>query len=86
MGNVHRFLEDLPARASSSSPPTYTEPSLFLYGSRARYVTPELRPEIEQYFPRAEMRALDAGHWVHAEKPTEFVDVVGEFLTREMDD
>ena len=38
---------------------------------------------ILNYFPKAEFQYIeDAGHWVHAEKPAEFLDLVCEFLNR----
>jgi pimeloyl-ACP methyl ester carboxylesterase len=53
---------------------------LFLAGSRANYITPELHDQIYQMFPLAEIKYLDAGHWVHSEKPKQVVDYVTEYL------
>jgi len=55
--------------------------SLFLYGTRSNYVLEEDQEAIEAMFPYATFQGIeDAGHWVHAEKPQEFVDAVLQFL------
>jgi len=56
-------------------------PSLFIYGELSEYVSTEDRALIKQHFTQAEFVAIDkAGHWVHAEKPQQFKQVVEEFL------
>lgn len=56
-------------------------PSLFVYGELSEYVSTEDRALIKQHFSQAEFVAIDkAGHWVHAEKPQQFKQVVEEFL------
>jgi esterase len=59
----------------------YDGPTLFLSGTRSGYVLPQHRPVIRARFPRARFAAIrDAGHWVHAERPTAFVQTVAAFL------
>jgi pimeloyl-ACP methyl ester carboxylesterase len=59
----------------------YDGPTLFVAGGHSSYVLPEHRPAIERWFPRAELVAIDdAGHWVHAERPAEFLSAVRRFL------
>jgi esterase len=60
---------------------TFNKPTLFIRGGRSRYVADEDMNRIKDIFPKAELRTLDTGHWVQAEKPQEFVDVVREWLT-----
>lgn len=56
-------------------------PSLFIYGELSEYVSTEDRTLIKQHFTQAEFVAIaKAGHWVHAEKPQQFKQVVEEFL------
>ncbi|MCC5989022.1 MAG: alpha/beta fold hydrolase [Pararhodobacter sp.] len=56
--------------------------SLFLAGATSDYVRPEHRETIRSLFPRARMAKLaGAGHWLHAEKPREFEQVLRSFLT-----
>ena len=41
-------------------------------------------PEIQRLFPFSEVEKVkDAGHWVHSEKPYEFIDIVTKFLNGE---
>nr|CAG8501137.1 10257_t:CDS:10 [Entrophospora candida] len=37
-------------------------------------------PTIETFFPNSIIAEVDAGHWVHAEKPLEFANIVTDFL------
>ena len=38
-------------------------------------------PAIHKLFPKAEIKFIpDSGHWLHSEKPLEFVQTVTEFL------
>ena len=61
--------------------PPYEGPALFVAGGRSPYVQAAHRPVIERLFPRAELVTIDdAGHWVHAERPAEFLEVVRRFL------
>lgn len=58
-----------------------TEPSLFIRGSESPYILDEDIPAIKQIFPNAQIETiLGAGHWVQAEKPVEFVDVLIKFV------
>jgi esterase len=59
----------------------YRGPTLFVAGGRSSYIKPEHRPLIERLFPGAEHGVIEgAGHWVHAERPAEFLDRVRAFL------
>ncbi|KAJ3165143.1 hypothetical protein HDU88_004863 [Geranomyces variabilis] len=61
---------------------TWSGDALFIAGSKARYITPKKEPSIMGFFPRAEIKYLDTGHWVHSEKPEEFLDLVTKFIKR----
>ncbi|HYC85207.1 MAG TPA: alpha/beta fold hydrolase [Chryseosolibacter sp.] len=61
---------------------TFDKPVLFVRGSRSKYILDEDRARIMQLFPQAELKSLDTGHWVQAEKPQEFVELVREWLLR----
>lgn len=40
-------------------------------------------PLIKQIFPKAQIETIDnAAHWVHADKPTEFLDLVSDFILK----
>jgi esterase len=57
-------------------------PTLFLAGGRSDYVRREHHVEIERLFPAVQIEVIpDAGHWVQADAPELFLDLVGNFLT-----
>lgn len=56
-------------------------PALFIKGGKSNYISAEDEPLINLHFPSAEIREISgAGHWVHAEKMTEFFKEVKSFL------
>ncbi|MFC5409077.1 alpha/beta fold hydrolase [Larkinella bovis] len=58
-----------------------TEPTLFIRGGDSRYIREEDQAEIKRLFPNSTLETIEgAGHWVQAEKPAEFVDVLMRFL------
>ena len=60
---------------------TFSKPSLFIRGSRSDYIENEDLPLVNQIFPDNHLVTIkDAGHWVHAEKPVEFISTVRMFL------
>lgn len=60
----------------------FEKPTLFIRGGRSRYVKDQDFGLISDIFPKAEIKTLDTGHWVPAEKPTEFVETLREWLER----
>lgn len=60
---------------------TFEGPTLFVGGANSDYLPRSIRPAIEETFPDARFATIqDAGHWVHAEKPAEFFQIVSRFL------
>lgn len=60
---------------------TVTEPTLFVRGSESGYVRDEDIQTISKIFPNATVETIEgASHWVQAEKPKEFVEVLLHFL------
>lgn len=55
-------------------------PALFVRGSRSDYITDEDMELIHRYFAKAELITLDAGHWVHAERPQELMGIIRDFI------
>ena len=56
-------------------------PALFVQGAESDYLLPEHRPLIETMFPQASFRSIaGAGHWVHADRPTELSEMVRGWL------
>ncbi len=61
----------------------YEGPTLFLHGTASPYVTPAMASRIRALFPLAEIEAIEgAGHWLHAERPQEFLARVENWLAR----
>ncbi len=59
--------------------------TLFIKGGKSeRYIVPEEDWEtIKYHFPKAELAIIEeAGHWIHAEQPEKFLEVVREFLEK----
>ena len=57
-------------------------PALFVRGEKSNYVTDDDVPEISRRFPNYTLETIPgAGHWVHAEKPDEFYEVVLKFIS-----
>jgi pimeloyl-ACP methyl ester carboxylesterase len=55
-------------------------PALFIKGAKARYITERNEPITREFFPNLRLETFDSGHWVHAEKPLDFVKTVKEFV------
>lgn len=54
---------------------------LFVYGSKSEYVTSKDIPKIQGIFPKSSfVKITGAGHYLHVEKPKEFLDAVIPFL------
>jgi len=54
---------------------------LFIRGEKSNYIKDSDLDEIYEYFPNADLVTIpNAGHWVHAENPTQFVDALEDFL------
>lgn len=61
---------------------TFDEPALFLYGGKSDYVSDKDKPMIISLFPHAQFEVIpQAGHWMHADAPEEFVRSVVKFVT-----
>lgn len=57
--------------------------TLFIRGAASNYITDEDIPEMENQFPDSSFITIEnAGHWVHAEQPEDFMNAVLEFLLR----
>lgn len=60
---------------------SFTKPTLFIAGEKSDYVQPLHNQSIKNVYPNAQiMHIKGAGHWVHADQPTLFIDCVGRFL------
>ncbi|MEZ0486473.1 alpha/beta fold hydrolase [Fibrella aquatica] len=72
---IHGVGEEL------TNPHPVADPTLFIRGRRSPYILDSDWPAILALFPNAHLATIeDAGHWVQAEKPAEFVEVLMGFL------
>lgn len=60
----------------------YDKPCLFIRGERSDYVQDDDVAQIKNHFTKAQFASLPTNHWVHAEQPQAFSEVVEQFLTR----
>lgn len=62
-------------------PGKFDKPTLFIRGRRSNYVRDSDLDRIKEVFPQATLETMETGHWVQAEKPQEFVDLVMKWLS-----
>jgi esterase len=61
---------------------TFLKKVLFIGGSKSNYIKPEYYPAIESYFPNHQIEIIQgASHWVHADKPQEFIEILSHYLS-----
>lgn len=60
---------------------SFDKPTLFINGTTSNYIKKEDEEMIRKIFPSARIQPIaGAGHWVHAEKPGEFLSVLQSFI------
>ncbi|KAH7325315.1 alpha beta-hydrolase [Rhizoctonia solani] len=62
---------------------TWSGATLFVKGAKSKYINRRNMGVMAQFFPNMKLETLDTGHWVHAEKPQEFVHLVSNFVTQQ---
>jgi pimeloyl-ACP methyl ester carboxylesterase len=78
---IERAMPELVGFPELPPPAIYRGPALFVAGELSDYLRPEHEPAIRRFFPQARIaRIADAGHWLHAERPQAFLDLVEPFL------
>ncbi len=60
--------------------PPFLGPALLIKALRSDYVNEADIALARITFPNLVVQTMDAGHWLHAEKPVEFVEKIREFL------
>jgi esterase len=64
----------------------YPGAALFVAGGQSDYLRPAHEAAIGRLFPNARIARLEnAGHWLHAEQPAAFLDIVERFLAKAAD-
>lgn len=60
--------------------------TLFIKGERSNYIPLDKKNDLKKFFPNSDIITIkDSGHWVHAEKPKEFLNAVLTFLEHKND-
>jgi len=61
----------------------FYKPALFIRGGLSDYILPEDYPTIKYNFPNTEIVTIEnTSHWVHAEAPEKFAELVFDFLKK----
>jgi pimeloyl-ACP methyl ester carboxylesterase len=61
----------------------YSGETLFIAGEKSHYILPQDEFQIKQQFPNSSVVTIkNAGHWVQAENPMDFNEVVKNFLLK----
>lgn len=56
-------------------------PVMFIKGGNSPYISRKDLEDIQKIFPQAIINTIDnAGHWLHAEKPEELIQIITEFI------
>lgn len=59
----------------------FEQETLFIKGEKSNYILPQYEKDIATHFPHFTIETIQgAGHWLHAEKPKEFLAIVNQFL------
>ena len=82
--NLEVLAAQLPAVGEATTGEPFLKPALFIQGGKSNYITPEDKLHgIPALFPNSEVATVvDAGHWVHAEKPEEIFEMVKAFVIK----
>jgi len=81
--NLKSINENLPAIFDHIKPGIpYPGPALFIRGELSDYIIEDDMTEIVKNFPGALLKTVTgASHWVHADAPEEFYNIVWDFIT-----
>ncbi len=77
---IHAHYQDILAPIEVDD--VYDGETLFIKGGKSDYLAPADLEAIRILFPKAELQTIaDAGHWVHAEAPGEFLEILEKFVS-----
>lgn len=79
---LYENLEALMAPSLSDDIAPINVETLFIKGEKSPYIKSEQEGLIGNYFSNFRVESIkNAGHWLHAEKPKEFLSIVQQFLS-----
>jgi esterase len=77
---ISRNYKEIARQINARGP--FPKPALFVKGSRSSYILDSDTQDIRRMFPLATISTLDSGHWIHADTPEPFADLVVRFLEK----
>lgn len=78
--NYYRTFVDDAKRWATLSDHRWTMPGLYIYGNKDKVIIPEYLNHIEACFDDIQVEQVDAGHFLHEEKPEEVAGHLNRFL------
>lgn len=71
---IHNIIEELPISVIDI-------PTLFIRGGKSNYILPEDYDNLHSKFSNMDIESIEnSGHWIHAESPDQFYDLVTGFI------
>ncbi|TIA87527.1 hypothetical protein E3P99_03121 [Wallemia hederae] len=67
-------IGDFPFKDSDAV--SFDKPTTFIKGEYSKYLNHKNIPLAEKFFPNMRLHTLPAGHFVHTEKPAEFIEIL----------
>ncbi|MEQ8908346.1 MAG: alpha/beta fold hydrolase [Vicingaceae bacterium] len=82
--NLHLLKEEIvPISEWAISEGEFVKKTLFIKGENSNYILAEYGAAIAKKFPNYQVEEIEkAGHWVHAEAPKAFFEIVNQFLEK----
>jgi pimeloyl-ACP methyl ester carboxylesterase len=76
---IEKCIEEVGRETTADTP--FNKPTLFIKGEKSRYIQEKDIPAIQQLFPQVQLETIaNTGHWVHAEAPEKFYQLVVDFI------
>lgn len=82
--NLDEIISGVNERWFEDRRPIFNYPVLFIKGENSKYIQTEDYTSIKQIYPDALIKVIpDAGHWLHAEQPQLFMEVLEQFMAQQ---
>lgn len=79
--NIDAIEKNIEVIGNEITDSSFAKPTLFIRGDKSNYVLDDDLDLINEYFPLGKLVTIqNAGHWLHAEQPRNFVDETLNFL------
>lgn len=79
--NLHVLYREIEEILEAVPPGKVNLNTLFIRGEKSNYILEDDFEKIKEQFPNSTIETiLGAGHWVHAEKPKEFFEMISGFV------